>query len=220
MARVKSCFVKRKQLLERFKEGKEDHVVSPPFFLSFFFSFFFLNFLSSFSRSFFFFSSLPSSGPVFLEVDGVACCVVSGACLQFLWIKHHACFNQPIPSPLSLLFISSSPVHEDPGLFFALVRGERVPSSSHRPLFDNSSSFENSFESESKGQQDSLSFLRARYPSRDMSLYKFVINSCTDFFYVFPRLSGSRALVRDWRMLFLFFLIINLIVEKCGGDVT
>lgn len=71
MARVKSCFVKRKQLLERFKEGKEDHVVSPPpFFLSFLFpSFFFslLNFLSFFSRPLFllsfssllFWSSLP-----------------------------------------------------------------------------------------------------------------------------------------------------------------
>ena len=90
MARVKSCFVKRKQLLERFKEGKEDHVVSPPpFFLSFLFPsfFFFLSLIFSplFLAPFSSFPSLPSSsGPVFLEVDGVACCVVSGACLQFL----------------------------------------------------------------------------------------------------------------------------------------
>lgn len=68
---------------------------------------------------------------------------------------------------------------------------------------------------------------RIPFPSFEQDIHReiclfinFVINSCTDFFYVFPRLSGSRALVRDWRMLFLFFLIINLIVEKCGGDVT
>lgn len=85
-------------------------------------------------------------------------------------------------------------------------------------LFDNSSSFENSFESESKGQHDdSLSFLPERYPSRDMCLYKFVINSCTDFFYVFPRFSSTCS-----RMLFSFFflLIINLIVEKCGRNIS
>lgn len=61
----------------------------------------------SWHLSSFFFSLLaPSPGPVFARVDGAACSVVSGACLQFLWIKHHARFNQPIPSPLFALFHS------------------------------------------------------------------------------------------------------------------
>lgn len=74
--RVKSCFVERKQLPERFKKGKEDHDVFPLPFLSP---------KSSPSSPLFSLPFLSLLGPVFFSgVDGAACSVVSGACLQFL----------------------------------------------------------------------------------------------------------------------------------------
>lgn len=85
--RVKSCFVERKQLPERFKKGKEDHdrlsLLFPPYTLSFFLPFS-LSLAQASSSSPLLLPSL-LLGPVFHSgVDGAACSVVSGACLQFL----------------------------------------------------------------------------------------------------------------------------------------